>query len=337
MRTTLLSLFVLAGAFTLHAQVAITSVSTTTTPGGSSSAHDTPSVTFQNTSISVNTFVAGGQTYSASTLADQAFVRRSGTPNNSSVWYRDGTGGTQLGSYSTNYSSLLLRNDLTGGSDNTFANGTGSQVGNIERLDFVFTGGMTAAASQAFAVFERGAAGAHDLFKIAVITGWDSVNNVPTSYGSLVGPANSAAWGASNPVTDFGYHLFRYNTGDNLTTSTLNTETGTQGVGGIVFTLAQLGITPGTTIYGYSLFGADVSGSGSTLIDYTNPTYFPSNTTAATGTGGIDLATINGLSFTAIAVPEASTYALGGSLLLIVAALARRRRQVAATARPGGA
>jgi hypothetical protein len=317
-----------------RAQIAVTSLSTTTIPGSGSSQHDTPAVTFQNTTIAVTSFVAGGQTYAANTLANQAFIRRNtgaGNANNSSVWYRDGTGGSQSGTYATNYSSLMLRNDLSGGSDNTFANGTSNQTGNIERLDFVFTGGLVATSSLAFAVFERGAAGAHDFFKIAAIPGWDSVNNVPTSYGLLTGPSTSAAWGATNPGADFAYHLFRYNTGDNLTTSTAHTETGTQGIGGLVFTLAQLGISAGTTIYGYSLFGADVTGSGANLIDFTNTTYFPSNTTSATGTGGIDLATINGLSFTAIAVPEPSTYALAGAGVMITAVLIHRRRRRAAS------
>jgi len=328
------------------AQTAITAL-TTSVVAGTTSSHDTPAVNFDNTRISISTFTAGGNTYAATGLADQAFVRRNTTgpaPNQSSVWYRDSTAnpGAQLGSYSTTYSSLMLQNNIASGSDNTFANGTPTytaQDGNIERLDFVFNGGMVASASQVFAVFERGAAGAHDLFKIAVITGWDSINNVPTAYSTLVGPSASSAWGATNPTSadlpsSFGYHLFRYNTGDNLTTSTAHNETGSQGIGGIMFTMAQLGIAPGTTIYGYSLFGNDVTDGGNTanLLDHTNTLYFPTNTPNTTGTGGIDLATINGISFSA--VPEPSTYALGGIAAMLVAVVVhhRRRRRAASSA-----
>lgn len=315
------------------AQTAITKITTTSTTGTTTSA-DTPAVNFENNVLAVNTFSTATSDYKVAGIADLAFVRRAtgvDNPNQSSVWYRDGTvSGEQLGNYSTSYPALMLQNNLNGGSDNTFANGTqGSHVaqdGNIERLDFVFSGGMTASAAQVFAVFERGDVGVHDLFKIAVITGWDFVNNVPTSYGTLTGPSSSADWGTSNVVGSSGYHLFRYNTGDNLTTSTAHTETGSQGVGGIMFTMAQLGITPGTTIYGYSLFGNDVTdgGNSANLINYANSTYFPSNTSNATGSGGIDLATVNGVSFSVI--PEASTYALGGVAAMIGAIVFHRRR-----------
>lgn len=342
----LLAAVLLAGSVA-SAQTAITAITTTLTTGSTTS-HDTPAVNFANTQISLSTFTAGGQTYGTTGIADQAFVRRNTigpAPNQSSVWYRDNPGGGQLGNYSTNYGSLMLQNNFSGGSDNTFANSPiNANAGNIERLDFVFTGGMVASASQVFAVFERGAVNAHDLFKIAVITGWDSINNVPTSYATLTGASASSNWGTVNPTSGdvpgtFNYHLFRYNNGDNLTTSTNNTETGAQGLGGIMFTMAQLGITPGTTIYGYSLFGNDVTDGGNTanLIDHTNATYFPTATTSATGTGGVDLATINGISFTAI--PEPSTYALGGIAVMVIAVVVhhRRRRPSAATKRPASA
>jgi hypothetical protein len=53
----------------------------------------------------------------------------------------------------------------------------------------------------------------------------------PTAYGMLL--KVSAGWGgASNPLADFNYRLFRYCNGDTITASTANTETGTQGIGG---------------------------------------------------------------------------------------------------------
>lgn len=324
-------------------QTAITSITTNTTDSANT-VSDTPGVTFENTRVALTSFVAGGSPYLVSTLADQAFVRRAtgiDNPNQSSVWYRDGVvAGNELGTYATDYPSLMLDNNIAGGSDNTFANGTTGahqvQDGNIERIDFVYSGGLTASSSLVFAVFERGAVGVHDLFRIAAITGWNTTTNTPTAYGALVGPSSSADWGTANVVGDFGYHLFRYDTGDNLTTSTTHTEVGTQGMGGILFTMSQLGITPGTRIYGYSLFGNDVTNGGNSanLIDYTNATYFPVNTTNATGSGGLDLATINGISFSV--VPAASTYALTGSAIMALAAVShwhRRRRNAPAAAR----
>lgn len=303
-------------------------------------------ITFENTQISVTGFVANNQLYGVHGLADAAFVRRNhdsngdltldgagDTTNQSSIWYRDGTGGanTRLGVQIDDYASFLLRNTVSGGSDNTFSNDAGAAGGNIERLDFAFTGGLTATSALSFAVFERGAVGVHDAFKIAVITGWDFINNVPTSYGPLTSQA--ANWGgASNVQSNFNYHLHRYTNppgtpGDDLSSTylTANSESGSQGIGGIVFSMADLGITNGTTIYGYSLFGFDVTGTSSQLLDWTNTTFYPATTTGATGTGGIDLATINGINFQI--VPEPSTYALWGIVLMGAAAAIHHHRR----------
>jgi len=304
------------------AQTSITGITTSTSDAADSTSEG---YNFQNTTTAVTSFATAGNNYAVVGLADAAYVRRNtgvGNSNQSSVWYANGS--NFVGAHSNDYGSLLLGNDLNHGSDNTFSNDAGAAGGNIERLDFVTTAGMTATNSMAFAVFDRGDVGVHDAFKIAVITGWDSVNNKPTSYGTLVGQA--ANWGSTNLVSSFNYTLFRYSSGDNLTSNTASSETGNQGVGGVVFTLADLGITAGTTIYGYSLFGYDVTdgGNSANLLDWTSTTYYPSTTTGATGTGGIDLLGLNGITFSA--VPEPSTYMLFGTGLMVGAIAFRRWR-----------
>ncbi len=304
------------------AQTYITGITTSTSDVADSTSEG---YNFQNTTTAITTFATSGNSYTVTGLANAAYVRRNtgvGNSNQSSVWYANGS--NFVGIHSNDYGSLLLGNDLNHGSDNTFSNDNSVAGGNIERLDFVTTAGMTASSSMGFAVFDRGDTNVHDAFKIAVITGWDTVNNKPSAYGQLVGQA--ANWGPTNLVSSFGYTLFRYNNGDNLTANTASTETGTQGVGGVVFSLADLGITAGTTIYGYSLFGYDVTdgGNSANLLDWTSTTYYPSNTTGATGTGGIDLLGLNGITFTA--VPEPSTYMLFGTGLMIGAIAFRRWR-----------
>lgn len=323
----------------LQAQIAISSVSTTTTDLNNS---NTNGVRFENTTIAVSSFLdIAGNIYTANTVASASYVRRNttvGNANNASAWYADSLSDPDRfrAPYATTDPGLLLGNNILRGSDNTFANGTGATEGNIERLDFVFAGGLTASLSTAFSVFDRGAAGAHDSVKIAVITGWDAINNVPTSYGGLLVGVNSANYGATNPIGDFDYNLFRYSNGDNLGASAYwndNTEEGTQGIGGTIISMSDLGIAAGTTIYGYSLMGYDVTngGSMSNLVNWNNTTYYASNTTGATGTGGIDLSAVNGVLYNR-AVPEPSTYgailmgaALGGWWL-------RRRKNAAAAA-----
>ena len=322
-RLSLLGALFSALASCVFAQTEISTMTTSTTDAADSISEG---YNFQNTTTSITTFYTATTAYSVSGLANSAYVRRNttaGNPDQSSVWYTQGS--AFLGPHSNDYASLLLGNDINHGSDNTFSNDTGAAGGNIERLDFVTTGGMAVNDSMGFAVFDRGATGVHDAFKIAVITGWDSINNVPTSYGQLVGQA--ANWGSSNLVSTFGYTLFRYNNGDNLTANYASSETGNQGVGGVVFTLAELGISSGTTIYGYSLFGYDVTdgGNSANLIDWTNSSYYSTTTTGATGTGGIDLLGLNGITFSAI--PEPSTYMLFGTGLMIVAIAFRHWRQ----------
>lgn len=320
------------------AQIAVTSINTSTGDLFNTTVNGT---TFERTTTSVTTFYdSAGNVYDANTVAGSAFVRRNtgaGNSNASSVWYDQGGTSTQFSApYATTYSSLLLGNNILRGSDNTFSNGTGAADGNIERLDFLFSSsGITASTSTAFAIFDRGAVGQHDYVKIAVITGWDSVNNVPTAYAGNLVNVTTANYGSNNPIGDFTYNLFRYGNGDNLGSPywSNNTETGTQGIGGVVVSMSDLGIAAGTRIYGYSLMGYDVGNGGSmaNLVDWTNATYYPTNTLGDTGTGGIDLSAVNGVLYNR-RVPEPATYGAGLVGLTLVWAAWRRRRALTAKA-----
>ena len=299
----------------LRAQLAVTQITTSTANQSNVTVN---SVEFGRETTSITTFKdIAGNIYDANTVAGSAYVRRNtavGNANNSSTWYTSGgSGGADFAAtYATTYASLLLGNNILRGTDNTFANGTTETTGNIERLDFLFSSsGITSSLSTSLAVFDRGAAGAHDYLKIAVITGWDAVNNVPTSYGGVLASITTANYGAANVSADFNYSLFRYDGGDNLGSPYWdnNTETGTQGLGGVVLSMADLGIANGTTIYGYSLMAYDVTNGGSqaNLVNWNNTTYYASNTNGDTGSGGVDLSAVNGVLYNR-RVPEPSTY-----------------------------
>lgn len=78
--------------------------------------------------------------------------------------------------------------------------------------------------------------------------------------------------------------------------------------------------TPGTQLFGYSLFGLDVTdrGNPSNLLNWTNASFFPHNTreTVTQGANGIDLLAANvGVVQT---IPESSKSCL--SLVLLGAA-----------------
>lgn len=307
----------LAGLFqavNLSAQLAITVVTTSTTDQSNVKVDGT---TFERTTTAVATFYDwAGNVYDANTVAGDAFVRRNtavGNDNNSSVWYDQGTKSDRFSApYAYSYDDLLLGNNILRGSDNTFSNDSGAAGGDIERIDFLFnTSGISASTDTAFSVFDRGNVGEHDYVKIAVITGWDSVTNRPTAYGGNLVSITTADYGSSNPISGFDYNLFRYDNGDNLGSPywNSNSETGSQGIGGVAISLSDLGIAAGTTIYGYSLMGYDVSNGGNmaNLVDWTNTTYYSDSTTGATGSGGIDLSAVNGVLYNR-RVPEPSTY-----------------------------
>ncbi len=265
----------------LLAQIAVTQITTSSTNQSNQTINGD---SFGRETVAVTTFKDGaGNIYDANSVAPNAYVRRNtgaGNANNSSVWYADGSNADFAATYATTYDSLLLGNNLLRGSDNTFANGTGTNTGNIERLDFLFSSsGITATIATAFAVFDRGNATEHDTVSIAVITGWDSVNNVPTSYGGVLATLAPANYGTTNPTANFDYHLFRYSNGSNLGSPYWNdnAETGAQGIGGATISMADLGIAAGTTIYGYSLIAGDVtattiSNNMANLDDWNNTT-----------------------------------------------------------------
>jgi hypothetical protein len=295
------------------AQIAVSSITTSTSDLSNQTVN---SATFERTTTAITQFKdIAGNIYDANTVAGAAYVRRNttaGNSNNSSMWYADANANSQFDAYATDYASLLLGNNLLRGSDNTFANGTDATTGNIERLDFVFSAsGLTTTTATAFSVFDRGAIGLHDGVKIAVITGWDSVNNVPTAYGGTLVSITSANYGSANLTSDFDYSLFRYSNGDNLGSPywNSNTETGAQGLGGAIVSMSDLGIAAGTTIYGYSLMAYDVTTGGNmtNLVNWNNTTYYATNTDGTSGGGGIDLSAVNGVLYNK-RVPEPSTY-----------------------------
>jgi hypothetical protein len=300
----------------LLAQIAVTQITTSST---NQSNQNINGDSFGRETVAVTTFKDGaGNIYDANSVAGNAYVRRNtgvGNANNSSVWYADGSSTDFAATYANTYDSLLLGNNLLRGSDNTFANGSGTNTGNIERLDFLFNpSGITATIATAFAVFDRGNATEHDTVSIAVITGWDSINNVPTSYGGVLVTLSPASYGTTNPTANFDYHLFRYSNGSNLGSPYWddNAETGAQGIGGATISMSDLGISAGTTIYGYSLIAGDVTAATinnnmANLVDWNNTTYYSTTTDGNSGGGGIDLSAVNGVLYNK-RVPEPSTY-----------------------------
>lgn len=327
-----------ATAMPAHAMIAdATSVSTTLLTGSSSVVDNVSggaaygdAVTYKNTNtynvhyagddLRVDSITAANGIWTPVSTATVVVRRSTGGPNNDTVWSA-GTGNTSvkdqylLSGQTSGFDQAFSGNNLLVGADNLFSNQGDSRGNNtnVERLDMLFSSGFKAANTSAFTIFDRGVDGQHDAFKIAAITGLDQNGN-PDSYGPLLS-FSQGTWGNTDVVAPKEYVVTRH---DNSVSSDPWHPSAivTQAIGGVVIPTSDL-VGAGTTIYGYSLFAADTTGSGSQLVDWNNKSFFP-HTTNSTQTGGLDAVGTTAVLYTAI--PEPSTTALAamavGALLI---------------------
>lgn len=334
-----------AGAVNLGAQTAVTGI----TYGSLTDAANqtTGGVTYLNRDRTVNTVTtAVGDYRFDGPLASNVYFRRNtdsngngtsnGTgdnPNNSTLIYQVDGSNRDYGDYQSSLSQVFLDSNLYTGIRNPFGNGSGSSANsNIERIDFYFSGGYTVQANDALVFFDVENTGNYgDGFRIAAFTGVGTVNgvaNAPTTYantGLLVAP-DSFGGPINNPegASTGNYYRSTFTNGDNLSgTASNTTSAGNLQLVGILISFADLGISAGTTIYGYSLMAGDVAPTtAANLVNWNSVTYYPTNTDP-TGTGNMDF-----MGFGAQIsrpVPEPSIY--GAIFLgLTSGAIALRRR-----------
>jgi hypothetical protein len=142
-----------------------------------------------------------------------------------------------------------------------------------------------------FAILDRGNDNEHDPFCIAAVLEVDAFGN-PTRYGKIVRVAENHY--GNLPSSSVSYSILRKEEGE---PRLFRSTQGTQKRGGVFISLQSLGIKQGQAFFGYSLFANDLplSASPANLVNYTDPKFFPRNTSANTGEGGIDLIAITGL------------------------------------------
>jgi Secretion system C-terminal sorting domain len=202
--------------------------------------------------------------------------------------------------YVADMGTAFSQNNLLIGTDNIFSNqgnGNGNN-NNIERVDVLIAGGFLVpnVSKYGFPILERGTYAVHDAFKVAVITAIDASGN-PSAYSKVVS-ANASSYNntnAANPVADgiYTYFLFKR---DGTNDPQVDQHITGQGIGGVSFRFSDFGIADSTTIYGYSIMANDFSSaSGNDAVDYTNTTYFPTNTSETTG--GLDPLAVMGLAY----------------------------------------
>lgn len=333
----------------LAAQTAITGITYGTLVDNANSSSG--GITYLNRDRTVNTVSTASDTYRFDgPLATNVYFRRntdsndngipnqtSDNPNNSTIIYQVDGSNRNYGDYNASLEQMFLDGNLYAGIRNPFGNGAGTATNsNIERIDFYFSGGYTVQENDALVFFDVENIGNFgDGFRIAAYTAVGTVNgfsNAPTTYantGLLVdpdsfgGPITNPQGGASG-----NYRRATFTNGDNLSgTASGISSAGELQLVGILITFADLGISAGTTIYGYSLMAGDTTPTtAANLVDWTNATYYPTNTDPA-GYGNIDF-----MGFGAQIsrpVPEPSTY--GAVLLGLAAVILGCRRKLQQT------
>lgn len=191
---------------------------------------------------------------------------------------------------------LFSGNNILAGYDNVFTN-QGANVGgqpyngnnSVERVDFILSSSVQAGNETGFVVFERGAPAGHDAFGIAAITDVDYAGN-PVAYGPVYF-LGAGTWGKTPLVTPIPRTYFLNNTGEGDRGTAINpalTVPAGQTLGGVLIRTGEL-VSPGQTVYGYSLFGPDVTCSPNELINVMN-TCFSATTGVA---GGIDVPAVS--------------------------------------------
>ncbi|CAN5424851.1 hypothetical protein BH11BAC3_BH11BAC3_39090 [soil metagenome] len=289
-----------------------------TAPGAGASSYSGTTLRYtfgqatQNTgnSTTLQDFTIGNEVYTYALNANSYVkLRRVNNPvvngDRTLLWVegKPGTGANDVSvvnAYNDNMETAFSRNSLNQGTDNLFQNkgdGNGNN-NNIERLDVVFAGGMISMINTkvGFALFERGNDNEHDGFVIAAIKTIDIAGSA-TSYGKPL-RVTSAKYG-NLPGSSLKYYVVRR---DLAVEATLKMSTsGNQNIGGVYISLDELGIANGDIIYGYSVFSSDLptNATSADMVDYTNPTFFPTNTGA--DKGGIDLIALTGI----LSVPNA--------------------------------
>jgi|SRR6185437_1847713 len=251
----------------------------------------------------LDSFTSLGLNYHSVGAKEVVYFRRvdnaSTTGLRKSIWFEQpsaisvGTGGTAavIPPYDDSLERLFSEQIFNIGIDNDFQNSTATNNANIERVDVVFPGGVTATdvTKAGFVVFDRGNSGGHDPFYIAAVKTLDASGN-PSAYYNAVS-VTTAEYG-SNVGGAVNFLVLRENPGDGHLL--LMNNTASQNRDGVFLRFTDLGITNNTAVYGYSIFGTDVVVSPATnMVNYADVANFPTNSNLSGG--GLDQLAVTGL------------------------------------------
>ena len=262
-------------------QSTITDIGTTTSAGTSSvdrvttpddassgiSANTTYDVLYgTGNDVFVNSYTVGPTTYNRFLRPDTLILNRAeATDRLVNIWYEwltinTGTNPDQLGMAPTaaiDADAIYLTGTLNAGYDNILVNTDNLAEGSIqvqtERVDVIWNSGIQTSTpdNAVFPIIERGG---NDNIAIAAITSLNS-DGTPASYGTLRGVAEDFWPGPGQDSVDF-FMIMRREVAGSDPLPLLGQ--GTQYIQGVAVTFTELGVAANQSIYGYSLFPADV-------------------------------------------------------------------------------
>lgn len=305
---------------TLHAQsditaIAVSNVSATsssvlvTSPSDASNAVNNSSPYTLNygsgNDVRVTSYTVGGLTYNNFVAPDTLLLRRTSSTRLVNIWYEDnGVTGSIVTIQPTKVAeadAIYLSDALNTGYDNILVNEDDLAGGSIEveteRVDVIWYSGIqtTDPTEAVFPIIERGG---NDNVIVAPILTLDS-NGDPATYGTAIGIGEDGWPGAGQTYS--GYIILRRETVGVEPIPLL--DIGSQIVQGVAIGFDDMGVVADQTIYGYSIFPADVAdefttdtndvlttGVISTFksgIDLADITTFP--TTTLSSDSGLDL------------------------------------------------
>ncbi|MEA5580399.1 SdrD B-like domain-containing protein [Nodularia harveyana UHCC-0300] len=238
--------------------------------------------------LRLSAFQLGGNIYSLILVADKLQFRRVdnafSTGERQLIFFESNNNTQMRSSYTNTMEEALLGTIINKGVDNGFSNENSVATNNIERVDYIVSEGISipvaSAADIGFLILERGG---NDPFNIAAITALDASGN-PSAYGTLTNvPAST--WGG----TGFNINSAVMRREENESAFRPSHLVGSQEISSIYISIDDLTDFDGQVIYGYSVFPNDIN----SIInpDLVNLTNFPTDTSGASGEGGLDLMT----------------------------------------------
>ncbi len=262
--------------------------------------------------VRVSSYTVGGLTYNNFVAPDTLLLRRVSSSRLVNIWYEDnGVTASVVTIQPTKVAeadAIYLSNALNTGYDNILVNEDDLASGSIEveteRVDVIWYSGIqTADPTEAvFPIIERGG---NDNIIIAPILSLDA-NGDPASYGTTIGIGQDS-WPAAGQTYN-GYIVLRRETVGVDPIPLL--DIGSQIVQGVAVSFSDLGVIANQSIFGYSIFPADLAdefttglvtvpadvgdilttGTITTLkagVDLTDISTFPTNTLSSDS--GLDL------------------------------------------------